>query len=171
MTKPNLRDRSLREVILLVALVGSVAIQGYRAYEAQLRPTMEVVQSLMGLPAWQRAAIILEGEEFAGYLEFLRTEIPDDARVILPPRVPFRPVAHVGFMQYFLYPREIHNCGVNEVDACVLRVGGRTTYIVAVSDFPPPEHAQVTKCFVEFDEAFGVWVPNQTFSGDCENLH
>ena len=51
-------------------------------------------------------------------MSFVRETTPDDARIILPPRLPRRTTAHVALMQYFLYPRDIHNCGLAEVEAC-----------------------------------------------------
>jgi hypothetical protein len=111
------------------------------------------------MPAWERAAIFEEGEDFAGLIAFLRTQIPEDGRLILPPSQPQRLLAHVGFMQYFLFPRDIHNCGVGEVEACILRVVGSKTYILALPDFPPRGLAERSKYYIPYSDDYGVFAP------------
>jgi hypothetical protein len=110
-------------------------------------------------PAWERAAVVQEGEDFAGYIAFLRSRIPEHARVILPPNDPPRSVAHMGFMQYYLFPRDIHNCGVNEIDDCILRVTGKNTYVVGLPDFPPRALAELSKHFIQYKDDLGVFAP------------
>lgn len=109
--------------------------------------------------ALARAALLLEGDGFDQYVRFARETIPEDARVILPPRLPIRPYAHIGLMQYFLFPRDIHNCGLNEVEECTLRVNGPNTYILALRDFPPRELAEISKKLVPFDDERGIYAP------------
>ncbi len=122
-------------------------------------PLVEATWVMREKPAWQRAAILEEGEGFAGFVDFLRSQIPEDARVILPPNKPQRPLAHVGFMEYYLFPREIHNCGENEIDDCILRVVGRHTFILGLPDFPPRELALRSKQFIAYDDDYGVYAP------------
>ena len=122
-------------------------------------PTASDSWAMRGLPAWERTALFQEDEDFAGFISFLRLQIPEDGRLILPPRRPERSLAHVGFMQYFLFPREIHTCGLNEVDDCILRVTGRKTYIISLPDFPPRDLAERSKRFVPYSGDYGVFVP------------
>jgi hypothetical protein len=122
-------------------------------------PLLGMTWEMRALPAWHRAALVQEGEAFAGLVSFLRDEIPEGARVVLPPTRPERPVAHIGFMQYFLFPRDIHNCGYNEVDDCILRVVGPNTYVIGLPDFPPRELALRSKRFIQFQDDYGVFAP------------
>lgn len=122
-------------------------------------PFLEATWSMREKPAWQRAAILQEGEDFAGFVAFLRSQVPEDARVILPPNKPQRPLAHIGFMEYFLFPRDIHNCAENEVDDCILRVAGRNTFILGLPDFPPRELAERSKRFIAYHDGYGVFAP------------
>ena len=122
-------------------------------------PLIQTAWTARQEPAWQRAAELQEDEDFAGFIAFLRQSIPEDARVILPPNKPERPLAHIGFMQYYLFPRDIHNCGVNEIDDCILRVTGRNTYILGLPDFPPRALAHQSQRFVGYHDDYGVFVP------------
>jgi hypothetical protein len=102
----------------------------------------------------------LRGEEFAAYIDFLHREVPTQAKVILPPRLPVQAEAHVGLMQYYLFPRQIHNCGVDEVEACVRRSTGVATYLLVVKEFPPRALAEAAHQYVPFNEERGVYAPN-----------
>lgn len=144
-------------LMLVVAVVGiwqaHIVVTGYAG------PILRRLWSMRDLPSWQRAALFEQGDEFAGFVAFLRSQIPEDSRVILPPLLSPRAVAHTGLMQYYLFPRDIHNCGAEEVEACILRVTGRTTYILAVPEFPPRELAEKSKRFVSYRNGLGVFVP------------
>jgi hypothetical protein len=92
-------------------------------------------------------------------LKFLRDTLPEDARLILPPRTFNTAYEHIGMMQYFLIPRDIHNCGRNEVKACVQRATGEKTYILAVYYFPPRDLARQTRRQIHYDENRGLFAP------------
>lgn len=148
----------MRKLFLVIAAL-SALIQLILVGRDYAVPLIQTAWTARHAPAWQRAAALQEDEDFAGFIAFLRQNIPEDARVILPPNKPERPLAHIGFMQYYLFPREIHNCGVNEVDDCILRVTGRNTYILGLPDFPPRALAQQSKRFVGYHDDYGVFVP------------
>ena len=113
----------------------------------------------MGVTAVEKSAVNAWDQTFADYVVFLKSTIPPDARVVLPPNFSGAPTDHIGFMQYFLLPREVINCGLYEVQECTLRVNDPNTYILRVRDFPPPTLAELSKIYVEFNEAYGVYVP------------
>jgi hypothetical protein len=107
-----------------------------------------------------RSATALEGDDFGAYIQFLRQQIPENYRVMIPPLIPVRPTAHMGLMQFFLFPREIHNCGQNEVPACIERVNPASDfYILALRDFPPEELINPNRVLIPFREGTGVWSP------------
>jgi hypothetical protein len=144
---------------LLLLVCGAAIYQGVWLTDRVAVPNWEAIWPIRNLPAWQRSAILVDGEELAGYLGFLRANIPEDARVILPPLFPQRPVAHVGLMQYYLFPRDIHNCGFGEVEECTLRVVGAHTYIIGLPDFPPVELALRSKRYIPYRDGLGVFAP------------
>ena len=145
--------------LLLVAAGLAGLFQLYVVARGYAIPLLEVTWGMRDDPAWERAAVLEEDEDFASYIAFLRSHIPEDARLILPPSRPARPLAHIGFMQYYLFPRDIHNCGYDEIDVCILRVTGGNTFILALPDFPPRELAELSKRFVPYRDGYGVFAP------------
>lgn len=113
----------------------------------------------VGASVQVRSGYLLFSPSFGDYVAFMRREIPESARVVLPPRDSMFPYTHVGLMQYFLFPREVVNCGVGEVEACLERVRGPGNYLVAVGRFPPQDQAQATKQFISFDDERGLYAP------------
>lgn len=150
------RGRGTFPVLLLAAAIG---FQLFTIAKDYALPWGSRVIRTWNLPAWERTALYLGGEEFAAYIGFLRQQVPEDGRVILPPRLPLSNFSYVGYVQYYLFPRDIHNCGVNEVEACVERATGSNTYILAIDDFPPVELASLHKRLVSFNDHLGVFVP------------
>lgn len=148
-----------REGVIALLLVGTVAFQLYTTAQEYAIPWGRRVADSWDLPLWERTALFLEGEEFAEYIGFLRQQVPEDARVILPPRLPLGTFSYVSYIQYYLFPRDIHNCGINEVEACVARVGGSNTFIIAVDEFPPFELALEHKIFIPFNDRLGAFAP------------
>lgn len=106
-----------------------------------------------------RSAILLEGWDFAEYIQFIRETVPEDAKLLFSPIKPVQPFSNLGLMQYFFMPRELHNCGSNEVEECILRMTGPTSYIITVWNFPPAETALRVKVFIPFKGDRGVYVP------------
>lgn len=163
-SRPDQADTSmigalrLRYVLALV-IISALAIQINTLVRSDILPTARSTWNMRQYPAWERSATILGGRDFADYIKFVRDHTPADARIILPPRVPVRPVAHVGLMQYFLFPRDIHNCGIREVEACVRRVRGSNTYILAVDGFPPRDLAELSKYLIQYEDELGVYAP------------
>jgi hypothetical protein len=145
---------------LSVLLLGlAVLFQGYVSVSSHIVPELQQVRRLWALPPWERTALLLEGRDFLAYLRFLHEVIPEDARIILPPRRPPSVFSNIYYAQYFLFPRDLHNCGVNEVEACVSRATGPNTYILALDNFPPRDLASEHRIYIPFDGEIGVFAP------------
>jgi hypothetical protein len=153
--------RITRRFFPSVALIGLVLLAAF-----QLRVLFLTYAEAFSLRLWdlrfktavERSAL-LQGGDVAGFVDFLRENVPEDARLILPPNYPLRPFAHIGYMQYYLFPRDIENCGYDEVNACIRRVTGPNTYIMALPDFPPRALAEESKRFIPFTDDMGVYAP------------
>ena len=164
-------DTSMKKALrlryaLALLIISALAIQINTLVRSSILPTARSTWNMRLSPAWERSATILGGRNFADYVKFVRDHTPADARIILPPRIPVRPVAHVGLMQYFLFPRDIHNCGIREVEACVRRVTGPNTYILAVDGFPPTDLAELSKYLIQYEDELGVYAPRPTAEAD-----
>lgn len=155
----RLRSRAWKSRLVILVLAVSVVIQTITLAESYVLPTGKRVWDLRAQPALIRGGTLLEGRRFAEYLSFVRETVPEDGRVILPPHSTGGPLTNISLVQYFLFPRDIHNCGSNEVEECVLRVTGENTYILALKNFPPREVAAQVKRLVPFDDDIGVYAP------------
>jgi hypothetical protein len=110
----------------------------------------------------ERSALLGRGSDFRDLVLFLRSNIPEDASILLPPGAWNQWYTHVGFMQYFLYPRTIHNCGKNEIPACIARMNpSNTFYIPRFYGFPPPELLDDSWQYVPQSPDFGLYMPKQ----------
>jgi hypothetical protein len=145
----------------LVVLFAACLIQLYLLWGSYLDRMLDKLSAIRGYNAVQRSAIIHEGFEFAGYMDFLSETIPLDAKVILPPHQPPQILDNFGFVEYFLMPRQLHNCGSDEVEACVLRMTGEDSYIIVAGSFPPAEVARQVKTFIPYKNGLGVYAPRE----------
>lgn len=155
-TKFNIFGRWV--IVLFIAL--AALFQTLQIAERRLVPAAIFARDNIGESGQIRGARALEGDDFAGYIDFLRRNIPQGARVMLPPRVPVRPTAHMGLMQYYLFPRELHNCGPQEVDACIGRVNESPDfYILGLKGFPPHELIAGHREYLSYNDSLGLYLP------------
>lgn len=151
----SLISRRLIPALVLIALAMQIGV----SWDSYVHPRAALAWQLRSRPAWERTARILLGDDRADFLEFVRQTVPEDGRIILPPQTFGTAFEHIGMMQYFLIPRDIHNCGRNEIEACVRRATGENTYILAPDYFPPRELGSETRRYIAFDDERGVFAP------------
>jgi hypothetical protein len=111
--------------------------------------------------AWERSALLSEGEDFLAFVSFLRGAIPESGKVVFPPKSYASKAGvftELGFMKYFLFPRQVLNCA-EPVEECVRSLTGPSSFIVAVGGFPPPEAAEEVKDYIPFQDGKGVYAP------------
>lgn len=123
-------------------------------------PLNQKLKTLEGQSALERSALLSFGDRFTGYLQFVIDEIPEDARVVLPPVSVDATYGNIGIMQYFLFPRDVVNCpSVKDTDECLELFRGGATYFLFVKGFPAKEIVAELRPFVEFDLDLGVFLP------------
>ena len=142
-------------ILLSIALIVQIRI----ITNNYVQPLIRQLPTLANESAIIRSATILHGVEFAEYIEFVRANVPENARVLLPPNKPVQPMANVGLMQFYLFPRELHNCGVDEVDACLQRNEDSDFFILTAWKFPPEEWTSRNRQFIQHNEESGVYAP------------
>jgi hypothetical protein len=136
-----------------------VIVQSWNLANDYVKHKSKAVWDLKEYSAIDRSAILSEGMEFAEYMAFLRDTVPENAKVVMPPHQPVQPLSNMGYVQYFLMPRTIINCGSDEVRECVLRMTGEHSYIVTAWKFPPKDAAESVKKFIPFRNELGVYAP------------
>lgn len=99
--------------------------------------------------AVDRSAALFLGSVGASYVQFLHDNLPSDATVVLAPGYP---TGHEGIMEYFLLPRNVHDCDA-PFEQCARRYAGPQTYVLATRGAALPEPEVLGYQFVAFDEA------------------
>ena len=123
-------------------------------------PTGWRVWRIRDQSALVRSARLSYGPEFADYVLFLRRIIPEDGLVVLPPSGVDVVFGNMGFMQYFLFPRELTNCPEAVVwEECLVNFRGGRTYLISVGGFPQSEELGLDERYIPFNGKWGVFVP------------
>lgn len=154
------KSKNLRKSLILIALLVMVIFQ----LKYVIQKDYPIFQSLLMIEeqGWERSAVLARRSDFRDLVLFLKSNIPEDAPVLLPPGAWNKWYTHVGFMQYFLYPRTIHNCGVDEVPACISRMNPSNTFhIPRFYGFPPPELLDDSWEYIPQSPDFGLYIPEQ----------
>ena len=113
-------------------------------------------------PAIWRSASIHLGSDYAEYLAFVRSHVPEDGLLIIPKASQSWQFGNIGLMQHYLFPRRIADCPIDKLETCILNLKGSNTYILApTGSFPPREIADQVKRFLPYgdDEKRGLYVP------------
>ncbi len=151
-----------------VAIVLSVAIHGFLVYKFIRNSTGAPFQPLdsTGPPA-QRSAELAFGEDFAHYISFVSSYVPEGGIVALPPGTQHQVLGHTGLMQYFLFPRRTTNCPSGQpAQACAAQIKGPDVFVLKVGSFPDPGiEAELNKEYVPFNDRWGLYLPT---GGDAE---
>lgn len=102
-------NKNLKRVAVIIFVAGTIF---HAVYLAPL-VVSNFVQGwkTISQPAYWRSANNNKNQRFANYIKFLKQNIPEDGKVVLPPKgMGPDVVGHLPYMQYFLGPRELINC-------------------------------------------------------------
>jgi hypothetical protein len=108
------------------------------------------------LDAFARSADGSYGSDFAAYISFLRSSIPNRATVLIPSHQtsPFF-LSDYFLMQYFLFPRNVTACQSD----CPAKFADPATYIIAEGNFPAPGFIPRSKQYLRYADTVGLYAP------------
>lgn len=150
----------VRQIRMCELLLAGTAVVQVASLLIGVRALAQKVGEWQGVPAVERSVRIAFGDDFEALVTFLRTRIPEDGRLVIPPMDLDATLGNVGLVQYFLFPREIVNCpSGDDLPACVRSLTGAQTCILRIGDFPPQEDVPSTKMYIPFDEERGLYCP------------
>lgn len=153
----SLPERIKKTFVTFLAL--AVIVQFWTLLVPASRDLNDVWKTI-GQPAYWRSANFGQNQRFADYIFFLKTNIPEDSLVVLPPGgIGPRVASHVAYMQYFLEPREVINCTQL---ACLANWAKSDSYILV---FGPEQFTQELNSIKQnrlltFDEQWGILLPD-----------
>jgi hypothetical protein len=152
-----------RALLLSVFLIAGICFQGWNLIGGAAQDLRQVRKAIGQSGLW-RSANFAQGQRFANYIRFLHENIPEDARVVLPPDQ-FAPqsLSTTPYMQFFLAPRLVINC--TEAD-CLEGLSTENTYVLAVRGFPGQAFASAAGELRMFDDQWGVVLPEDPQPGD-----
>lgn len=150
----SVADRLMVAVIVLAALYQLVWV-GRRA--ADLLVAKVWVNRTQD--AVSRSADGAYGYEYMRSTQFLRSEIPVDATVVILPTSDLPQYGDKAFLQYFLIPRNVAYCGELVPEACIESMAGPNVYFMYSGDFQLTGEASLEVHRVPFDEDSGVIAP------------
>ena len=106
-----------------------------------VEPQARSLARLGAAPAWERSAVLVspllrDGDVFAPYVRFLRESVPEGSVLIMPFVTRAGRYDQLGFMQYFLFPRDLDFCNVKDIPACISAREGEDIWILSLPDFP-----------------------------------
>lgn len=99
--------------------------------------------------AVDRSAALFLGSVGADYVQFLRETVPEDATVVLAPGYP---TGHEGIMEYFLIPREVHDCNA-PFEQCARVNAGPRTFVLATRGYALADSQVLGYQWVEFPQS------------------
>jgi len=140
-------------------LLGAVIVQ-VCVLAARTRPMAVKVWELRGMSALERSARIALGDTYGGFIQFVRDEVPPDAKLVVPAMDVDATFGNVGLMKYLLDHLDIRDCGSGTDDSpCIRSLTGSQSYILRVGDFPQPEDVPLSKEYLPFSDDLGLYVP------------
>jgi hypothetical protein len=147
----------VRILIALILIVGLV----YQLAGAVQYLSVQFRNKFLGnrdLDGFARSADVSYGGDFAAYISFLRTSIPEQATVLIPPDpASSYPINDLFLMQYLLFPRQVETCQPD----CRARIAEAGTFILSEQDFPPANQVPTSKQLVIFAMPLGLYIPGK----------
>lgn len=154
--------KPLAGLLILVIAIQSVLL-GIKVIE----PLYSDIATVKDSSSWTRSAQLSFGDRFTSYMDFLRTNIPKDARVVIPPLSIDSTYGNQGIVQFFLFPRSIVNCPDVALEAeCLSTFDGASTYFLYIDGFPSQGVVGETLNFLQYDHGLGLYSPRDSFLGD-----
>ena len=152
--------QTCRGLLVSLSLAVALVAQGVLLSKGTLWPLAQRVWEVRGDPPLERSARLAFGDAFADYMRFLREHVPENARLVVPPKAVVPVYGDIGLMQYFLAPRQIVDCPAGpDLAPCVASMDGARTYILAIPEFPPTDSVPANKEHWDHGGGFGVYAP------------
>lgn len=138
----------IRKIISLVLAMLLLAGMGYQLKDGVQYLSTRYQNKFLAsrrLDGFTRSADASYGATFAATINSLRSQIPDQATVLLPPSGGTEgPLNDQNMMQYLLFPRRIETCWTD----CAVDLAQASTYVLVEGKFPPPAQVGASKHLV-----------------------
>ncbi len=138
----------------------SILIQLGLSFSHIILPLQARLRTVSGSPILERSARLSFGDTFFEYVEFVKMNVPESGRVVLPPVSIDSTYGNQGIMQFFLFPRSTTNCpDAILVEECLQTFRGESTYFLYIEGFPAEGAASRSRELLLFDDHQGLYEP------------
>jgi hypothetical protein len=145
--------------VINAALILAMIVQVYITVEEFILPLQTRIQTVSELSAIDRSAYLSFGDNFAESMKLLRSWIPQDAAVVVPPMEADEVYGNSALMAYFLYPRTIKHCkGDESFRKCFDRYAGEAKYFLSAPNYTLKESEQLDAVWKQVKSGIGVYV-------------
>lgn len=142
----------------LLSLV--VIVQLFVLVQSTLIPALMEILDTRDYQAVERSAMIAFGDDIAEFIRFVGERTNEVDFVLIPSPEAHEVMSHVGIMQYYLIPRNVSNCPINQsFQECFQIQGGPKTSILSVNGFPPIGPDEEEYWYESFDQNWGIFIP------------
>ena len=111
------------------------------------------------LDAVSRSADVAYGYDYMRYIQFLRSEIPEGASVVLTLTSGLPQYDQRSFLQYFLIPRNVAYCPQGTMQDCLAEFAAADVYFLYGPQFGVSDLASYGLRDVPFEGGLGVLAP------------
>lgn len=113
------------------------------------------------LDAISRSADAAYGQTYMEYIQFLRSEIPEDALVVVTQTAGLPQYDSLSFLQYFLFPRRLVHCPAVPGPACFTALAGPDVFFLGGDELAIPQDMLSDYVTVHFDQGLVVLMPRE----------
>jgi len=155
--------------LIYIIIIALVLINAYVVVPGTLSFGKGIIADI-NMPGVWRSARFAASSNTADFILFLREQIPEDGRVVIPPGdVANRLLTNTPHMQFFLAPREVINC--TSIDCGRMFLGQENTYIliVGMNTFPGPEIRGQPQKTRMLNDTWGVYGPESGLGQGSEH--
>jgi hypothetical protein len=141
-------------VVALLALASLWQLPTIAKYT--IIPWTKATWRTLDLNAMGRSARFYLGRAGAAYIDFLRSAVPEDSPIVIPPgAVQF---SEQNILQFYLMPRAAVGCSCESEGeyskACLDCIRAPNTFVPAIGEFPAPSAVAGVKVLVPFESKY-----------------
>ena len=162
----NKKTTRVFRLMLLILIIGIIFFQLVKAGQEFQGYISNKVWPDRSLDAVSRSADVAYGSNFLAYINFLKKEIPPNAKVVDTRTFGVPQYDDSQFLQYFLLPRLVtfqsdSSCpGISSLKACLQSMAGAYVYFIYGSNFNLSSSVPDTLSVLPFDTKIGVLTPH-----------
>lgn len=156
------------ELLIEIVLIAFTLWQATIVVSGYAIPWASKIWKLRDDPALVRAGTLAVsmGPDVSKYVEFVRANTPENAKIYLPPSALTGSLSNPFLMQFYLFPRDIRQCSSPDSDNCLPGLVPTGTYVLYCGKTDPGGMLSERFIFLAFGPDCGIYSPPDRSSGE-----